>query len=149
MKKAILTIILAIMLMGCNEEIARPTAWLITGPDTGQQTNPVSGRIGLINAEGMEFGLQSTWLYELKGQSYGAYAIQEIQLADPNLIGKQYIGAHAAIIDVDEEQNIYGFITGTSIPIQSKIDAVVEYQYNSYEQTGDSGQVMAGLKARF
>jgi len=159
--KTVITLLMAAIIclcaVGCNEEVCKPTAWLMVGPDLDAPDNPIAGRIGIANADGIEFGAESVW-YESSVQGYGVYALQEFEAVNMLLpLGTtEYIGAHAAIIDSDETGNTYGFIAGTSRPIRGNIKAIVEYQYNEYqddliEQIGsdDAHKVYAGLKISF
>jgi hypothetical protein len=126
----------------------------MAGPDYDSHENPVIGRIGIVNADDIEFGAESTW-YGSGMQGYGAYAMQQFQAID--LLGsKQYIGGHAAIIDSDETGNMYGFISGVIVPVRGNIETIVEYQYNEYQDalrehvgTDDAHKVFAGLRIRF
>ena len=153
----VMILICAVLLTGCNEEVCRPVAWLTVGPDLDASDNPVTGRIGISNADGIEFGAESTW-YGSEAQGYGAYALQEFEAINRLLpLGTtEYIGGHAAIIDTEDTGNTYGFIAGTSVPVRGNIETVVEYQFNEYEGalqetvgSDDAHKVFAGLRIKF
>jgi hypothetical protein len=150
--RTLLTAIIFVCLLvaGCSEEVCQPTGWLMVGPDLDTADNSVIGRAGILNKDGVEFGVESQYAGKEGGQSYGAYAMQEIQVVN---LGKQYIGARAAIYDIDEGGNNYGFIAGEIIPISENIDSVIETQINEYDRavtgTDDDWLVFAGIRMKF
>jgi hypothetical protein len=141
-------------MVGCNEEVCQPTAWLIGAPDYDSEEETIIARVGIANTDGVEFGAESSWI-GVKGlnQSYGAYAIQRLQVIE---LGTQYLGAHASIVDADDDGGLYGFVSGLAVPITDNIEAVTEYQFNEYqdqleliEGTDDAHKVYAGLRIKF
>jgi hypothetical protein len=140
--------VVCLLVAGCNEEACRPTAMLIGGFDFDSEKEVITGRAGLQNPDGVEFGVESRHITDLN-QSYGAYALVETQLID---FGTQYFGAHAGIID----SQYYGLIAGETIPIRDNISAVIEVQWNELDDTqraiiGTDDELVAhtGVKIKF
>lgn len=140
---------------GCNEEVCKPSGWFLGGSGLGSEQETYTARVGIVNADGVEFGAESSWIGQrAQEQYYGAYAIQELQVVE---LGRQYIGAHASIgLDDDTDGRFYGFVTGVVVPISPNIDAVTEYQFNEYtetlrdlEGTDDAHKISAGLRIKF
>ena len=122
-----LAVCAAVMLGGCNEELCRPTAWIMGGSNADAADNPVVGRVG-VNADGVEFGLESN--YEgghMRNHAFGAYILAELS---PTPVGTPYVGYHALLADDNVEER-HGPILGTLIHITPRIATVIEGQYNS------------------
>jgi len=129
MKKLILTILLCLLVAGCNEEQCRPTAWIMGGTNIDSSENDIIGRLGLRNNEGIEFGAESSWIgVSGANQTYGAYALAEVEVGP---LGTPYIGYHSTIANDYEDGGFYGPIAGTIVKV-GNIETVFEYQYLDY-----------------
>ena len=116
--------LLALLVAGCQEG-NQMTAWIMGGPDLDNQYNEVivrgGGQVDPIEAgiEVMAIGLADPYMV------YGGYAIGR-PLGD----NEAYIGYHL-LYDEDFNGGIHGPVAGTAIPINDRMDTVVEYQYRS------------------
>ena len=157
MKTALIMIAFAAMLIvseGCNEEICKPTAWLMSGSNLDAVDNEIIGRVGIRNNDNIEFGAESNWL-GVKGenQTFGGYVVAWLPI-DPNNF-EPYVGFDVTAGDV-ADGSFYGFLAGTAIRI-GPIKSVVEYsntQYSGqladkYDHANDEHRVRAGLIFEF
>lgn len=154
---AALAALLCLGFAGCNEEICKPTAWVMTGPDLGQlEQNRVVGRVGIENTDGIEFGFETEYLgYKGLNQSYGAYFTQDFQVLVQPAFGTQYIGARAGVIDVSDGSS-YGVIGGWKYPLTKNISTVIEGQWLNYDDALEAingadkeWKILGGLKVKF
>jgi hypothetical protein len=140
-----LAVCAAVMLGGCNEDLCRPTAWIMGGSDVDAADNPVTGRVG-VNADGVEFGLESH--YEgghMQNQAYGAYILAELP---PTLAGTPYMGYHALLADDDIDER-HGPILGTIIQITPRVATVIEGQYVGQADEDNQYRASAGVRVKF
>jgi len=158
MKTKWLIPIMCILMAGCSENMT-PTASLLSGSNIQLEENSVEyvGRLGL-QADGINFGLQSTWADEAEdmAQFYGVFITQELT-NDPNLpvLGKMYLGAQATI-NLDNDGGLYGPILGTSIEVGG-IEVITEFQYRHFNealaalngQQEDKYRLIIGPKFKF
>lgn len=148
MKWRIWLMAMVLLAVGCQSY--QPTATLMTGPDLDQKTNVVTGRIGMVNNEGLEPFLEINYLDGIKeSQTYAIGLVQSTTI----VLGSQYIGGRFGIIDAAESGLSYSFIVGESIPIQKNIETVIEAQYIEYDReiANKENEIVgfAGLKIRF
>lgn len=159
MRKLIVTLImfaaLLIVSAGCNEEICQPTAWLMGGTNADAADNIVTGRVGIRNKDGVEFGGETNYLgVHGANQSYGAYALTELT-ADPNTGIIPYIGFRASVVDV-EDGSLFGPMTGTIIKLGG-MESVLEIRYNEFDgrledlqaDENNKWEASAGLRIKF
>ena len=143
MKRAILTITLILLVVGCTETI-RPAAWILSGSEVGVEDNLIIGRIGIDN-QGVGFGLEANYSGgHIERQSYGAYITAELE---PTPIGTPYIGYHA-LLAIDEVEEQHGPMVGTLITAGG-IETVIEGQYNEQADESERYKAYAGVKVKF
>jgi hypothetical protein len=166
MKKGIvvlLAVCAAVLIAGCNEKLCKTklTGTFLSSPNEFEETDVGTEYVvrGGVLVENTEIGVAGYFWPEGNDTdpTYGVYALQ--YLTDPNglpIIGRPYAGALATFGGVNDNGNMFGFVTGTIINVAG-VDVRTEMQFREYKdalaEEHDSGsdeyKVYVGLDFPF